>query len=1072
MKNTIFALAVTLAASAFAQEYSWTGGGSDTSSWNDAANWEPQGVPGGGDRAIFSADAKITDGIEIASGELTLDSVSGIVEIAGVISGDGALYSRCLGKSMDEDCAIVLSCANTYAGGTKFAASALNTSRAKYGIWLGNRQACGSAKKVWHYGGDLYFNSSDAEFGYEFVPMEKGTVQYFACQPTVVDSIAGDEHSGEIWLRCQNKTATFTVKGLVGGVDTSFLNVRPRVDGTKSLINLLGGVIVKNAIRMDTTGDGWSAGYTAFDGNVTAASLNLDYGSYRCLANDVLNENTVLLFKGYSDGEKGRLDINGFNQTLNRIESGNSDESAANHQKARVVYSAQPAVITLKPSQSQSLSKAAFSGKVTVVMDAEDSAYAQTSVRRVSDTTGDLIVSNGVFRIGEGASFPGVPRIAVADGGTLEITSEITLAMCSVGEITIEAGGRVAAPASAFAPKQIALSLEDGAELDLTDGGVLEVASLSIGGTVYPVGIYDSGSISAIAGGKVQIARQVSPDATGIWIGRGVSQSTMDVNNWEGGFPGAINITFAQAGKRALVGEALMAADLIFDTPESIATFEVAADDAAAAKIMMSGDLVMTNTAQDVSHVNTLSVPLVVSDNSAWIRVDGEKNVLEMNGGILGGQNGNVSLMRTGTGTLFLNAADSAFQGNVKLTGGKTYVKGGALGGTAAAPVSVTVNPNDTGSDPGCSPVDFYFTGGTYDQNYTFIRTGSGLLRSVFQAGSTNVMRGFVRSQNNYSFKFEFERDSNTTFENGFEQIWVYGYHLDSDLHPGAVVKISDKPLMVSYTLASFRYCLDEDRCDAAQVVFDATGNFAEDGVYFGGDINVRFDKDFAFDRTETGKLTSLAFLRLAGEAYNEKYVVMDLNGHDQRFGNLYTVPVGESDYGWLQAWGHSFGSCITSALPAVLYVVQEGDLINKPEVPWAATFRGAVSLVKSGTNTLTLAGVNSTTGRLEVAEGRLDFAGDGSWANAREIAVSGGVLALGRNGIISREADVYISGGSLEIAEGVRQTVRHLYISDGEGGFVRMRQGYYDSGSAGGFVTGGGVLRVRGDGGLTVVVR
>ena len=147
-----------------------------------------------------------------------------------------------------------------------------------------------------------------------------------------------------------------------------------------------------------------------------------------------------------------------------------------------------------------------------------------------------------------------------------------------------------------------------------------------------------------------------------------------------------------------------MAADLIFDTPESIATFEVAADEGAAAKIMMSGDLVMTNTAQDVSHVNTLSVPLVVSDNSAWIRVDGEKNVLEMNGGILGGQNGNVSLMRTGTGTLFLNAADSAFQGNVKLTGGKTYVKGGALGGTAAAPVSVTVNPNDTGSDPGCSP--------------------------------------------------------------------------------------------------------------------------------------------------------------------------------------------------------------------------------------------------------------------------------------------------------------------------------------------------------------------------------
>ena len=153
------------------------------------------------------------------------------------------------------------------------------------------------------------------------------------------------------------------------------------------------------------------------------------------------------------------------------------------------------------------------------------------------------------------------------------------------------------------------------------------------------------------------------------------------------------------------------------------------------------------------------------------------------------------------------------------------------------------------------------------------------------------------------------------------------------------------------------------------------------------------------------------------------------------------------------------------------MYVIQNGKA-NYAGKPWYSTFRGAVSLVKSGTNTLTLAGVNSTTGRLEVAEGRLDFAGDGSWAAAGEIAVSGGILSLDEGGRISREADLYVSGGSVEIAEGVRQTVRHLYVADGEGGFVRMRQGYYDSGSAGGFVTGGGVLRVRGDGGLTVVVR
>ena len=85
MKNTIFALAATLAVSAFAQEYSWTGGGSDTSSWNDAANWEPQRVPGGGDSATFKTAATITDGIIVESGELKITAKAVSVELGGII---------------------------------------------------------------------------------------------------------------------------------------------------------------------------------------------------------------------------------------------------------------------------------------------------------------------------------------------------------------------------------------------------------------------------------------------------------------------------------------------------------------------------------------------------------------------------------------------------------------------------------------------------------------------------------------------------------------------------------------------------------------------------------------------------------------------------------------------------------------------------------------------------------------------------------------------------------------------------------------------------------------------------
>lgn len=124
---------------------------------------------------------------------------------------------------------------------------------------------------------------------------------------------------------------------------------------------------------------------------------------------------------------------------------------------------------------------------------------------------------------------------------------------------------------------------------------------------------------------------------------------------------------------------------------------------------------------------------------------------------------------------------------------------------------------------------------------------------------------------------------------------------------------------------------------------------------------------------------------------------------------------------------------------------------------------------------------VSTTTGRLDVASGRLSLLAPGginplrneawpggSWPNASVAAVSGtGTLALFHDRALNRHGEVRIDGGGkLEIAAGVAQRCDNLYI-DG----VKMPVGrtYGAPGSGASTVdaahfAGGGVLNVTGE--------
>ena len=342
--------------------------------------------------------------------------------------------------------------------------------------------------------------------------------------------------------------------------------------------------------------------------------------------------------------------------------------------------------------------------------------------------------------------------------------------------------------------------------------------------------------------------------------------------------------------------------------------------------------------------------------------------------------------------------------------------------------------------------------------------------------GTTNVVNGYLEMQNNYTMYFDFGVGSRTVLNGGYNQSWVWGYSLFSRLYGDAELEIREKPMDVTAESPGdarfFAYSSGTGK--NAHLVFATTGNYSRDGLYLAGPLHVTMDADFAFNTNSTGIATAFSFLTLP-ITDNDDYAkpsVVDLNGHDQRLGSLATVPAGESAGSWQNSWGVQSASYFTSETPATLYVLQNGRT-NAVSRPWPCTFRGAVSLVKEGTNTLTLAGNSTMGGRLEVTNGRLDFSGSGAMTNVSEFAVSGGVLAIDSSSRLPRRADCRLSGGKLDLAEDVTVNAHMLYVTDGAGGWTEMPVGVYSAANLPAYISGAGSLRVHGDGiGTLLLVR
>jgi len=242
-------------------------------------------------------------------------------------------------------------------------------------------------------------------------------------------------------------------------------------------------------------------------------------------AKDALPE-TLIYFCYGSTGNYSIFDLNGNDQTFAGVlwSYGNShpspSETSAGHRFRTTAD--HPATVRFTGSNTYIPTGAtapyknrlALSGPLTFVMDILPASttkgfFQEFSVRK-SEMTGDLVISNGDFRVTEGASFPNVPNIYVGTGGIFS-SSGTTNTFKGCRSLVLDGTMTFAADVkSPFTAGAMALSLGASANLSLPAGYTLTVPSLKVGGEIKSYGTYGDGGIplTQISQGTVFVRSQ------------------------------------------------------------------------------------------------------------------------------------------------------------------------------------------------------------------------------------------------------------------------------------------------------------------------------------------------------------------------------------------------------------------------------------------------------------------------------------------------------------------------------------------------------------------------------------
>ena len=702
--------------------------------------------------------------------------------------------------------------------------------------------------------------------------------------------------------------------------------------------------------------------------------------------------------------------------------------------------SAKTATLTLN-STADATSDVRLTGKLSLVLNSTG-GFTQTLTKRVHTTSGSVTVKAGTLKLTAGSTMASVPAVAIEDGSLL-LDGAGENAFIGAETVMIDEKGafRLAdGMTNPFSSTKTTLVLTEGAKLVVPAGVVCRVKSVRLGGRDLPADTYTgSGAIgevsSWIEGGGTVVVSVGGEVTNAVWTGAGADEKTTTVENWKGSalpLKGDALI-FAEDGNRALLANNLVASGVVF-TASVPRTFEIAKDESAPTATLgvHVGGVSFSGA---VAQTNMISAPMTVMDDRMSIDLGANAaNRLAVRGAVACHDSADI-MVRANGGSLALSG-ENDFLGTMTLATGGTYDFTGS--GALAGLTKLTIDASDKMAKI------LHFCGGTHAAAVTLQhRTASGTARPAVTFIGTNVLTGAWYAHDDWwTLTLTASTASRTVFEGGFK---ADGQSLRFYMYPNSTVVITNTPFA---TAPARGYAF---HANSAGTVEDwVSGTFPESqggkGLGLAGGI--------IFKTMVEGALSDHPLYMTTPGWSGAGAPTLDLCGHDQFVGRLDASRHDDCD--------HDPRGVIRSDNAATLTVRQNG---GSETTIWQPRFLGGVSLVKEGTNTLVLSGVNTTTGRLEVAEGTLSFSGDGCWSHARDIALSGGTLKVDNNQRVSKRLKmIAYSAGKLDLAQGVVVHVREFIINDGVSSSA-LAAGTYTATDLPAILSGAGVMQVVGEG-------
>lgn len=591
--------------------------------------------------------------------------------------------------------------------------------------------------------------------------------------------------------------------------------------------------------------------------------------------------------------------------------------------------------------------------------------------------------------------------------GTVRLTSGATFTQLGVLSLTSGAGARFAVdapPAQPFRVKELVLETGD-ERLFIVGGAKIAADKLTVGGVELPAGVYsaagniataadwiEGGGFLCVGGADAEIP--VSSETTAAnWTANGGSDTAVGTAaNWgavgNATLPdlesGSLVATFA-AGAKATLDRRAAFRGLELDAPGA---FEFASGADVGAFIGADG-VTTAGTGRNYD----FAWPAYLTGPQAW--TVGAGDTLNVNGTLNGGD----KLVFLGDGTVNLNGASNF--------GGKVTVSNKVM----------NVNADDAFGASGSNPVEVNFMRTTFNLNgVTLNRTlknlGEGILR--IPNDTDNVIDGdcdfsldigtvTVKFGAGASLRVKGSWKRGTTY-------WNY-FNGESASRPGTLRL--DGPM---HMIAGSANGLNGN----VTAYFNAQDNDCG-GVWFwlqNANNRMYTTVPYAFRKSVNGHRT---IIRADGTGANN---VLDLCGNDQE----------------VTAFGANANVKVTSEVPAVFHVVRDRDDYVANVATNRACWAGAAGLSFEGTKFMCLGGASTSTGVVQVTQGRLEFLSGATWSGASAVVVKGGELVCRAKNVFGETTALDLaSGGVMNLGYAGTMKVASLTV-DGE----EMPAGYY----------------------------